>query len=752
MKTTETKISASIQRKNEQTQSLFFKKEGDPSVSESQHKLSPFGGGKGEESKKPFFSPTTIQPKLTIGEPNDKYEQEADRMAETVIQRLADPTSFSPSGGGQGEEPLSPSGGGKGEELNTHTSFSGGAGGGIQRKCTACEEEDRLQKMEGEEEMISKKEITLQRKPIFESNDDEITPSGGGKGEEHATFSSVGGVVGGTLQRKCATCETEDELIQEKSETNSTNTASSDLQSRLNSTKGSGSPLPQDTQSSMGTAFGTDFNGVRIHTDSSAVQMNKELGAQAFTHGSDIYFNSGKYDTSSTAGKRLLAHELTHTVQQGGGGEASLSCKFHEAKTPLIKIVNLVNKGFVQRQEHNNNKGAFYPESELIIPGTGEQSRSFQENEYPLIRQLELNPFCPLISEHDPAIDTEGNNFGISNNQTFLYNKPQNPEFKVSNNFESSSFKPQLFPKNPNKTYLNWLGHVEKLLIEKEKLGNEIRAEDSLDMNYWFARVYYHTTKAEVDAIKSGTYQYPIMKLQQVSNFYRLYRTNLINWFSGNKELVEKHWQAAFKTGDLIQNNIRNREEDKSQITGEDVFLALLPSIEAHIRMDLPRTISQVYTNYYEGIPCSSMEDFRNDYTLMDQIFEEAFFSLGEDIEKVVSFTDPANYGWIRRIAFNQLGSFFQTHSERQMSWEKAHILRGRLSLYAKNYPMLLSFELKQELTDKIKEQYPNLAEEAFEVGGWNFIGSFWEDFDWFKEPEEVIENETPISSPIIVK
>ncbi len=46
--------------------------------------------------------------------------------------------------------------------------------------------------------------------------------------------------------------------------------------------------------------------------------MNKGLGAQAFTHGSDIYFNEGKYDPDSNSGKRLLAHESTHTVQQGG--------------------------------------------------------------------------------------------------------------------------------------------------------------------------------------------------------------------------------------------------------------------------------------------------------------------------------------------------------------------------------------------------------------------------------------------------
>jgi len=65
----------------------------------------------------------------------------------------------------------------------------------------------------------------------------------------------------------------------------------------------------------MESRFGNDFSGVQVHTDSSSVQMNKELGAQAFTHGNDIYFGAGK----SPGKNELTAHELTHTIQQMGG-------------------------------------------------------------------------------------------------------------------------------------------------------------------------------------------------------------------------------------------------------------------------------------------------------------------------------------------------------------------------------------------------------------------------------------------------
>ncbi|MEM9214096.1 MAG: DUF4157 domain-containing protein [Cyanobacteria bacterium P01_F01_bin.150] len=89
------------------------------------------------------------------------------------------------------------------------------------------------------------------------------------------------------------------------------------IANQLNTSKGRGSPLDESTRSRMEPTFGADFSNVRIHTDSQAVQLNRDLGSQAFTHGSDIYFNNSKYNPQSKAGERLLAHELTHTVQQG---------------------------------------------------------------------------------------------------------------------------------------------------------------------------------------------------------------------------------------------------------------------------------------------------------------------------------------------------------------------------------------------------------------------------------------------------
>ncbi|HEY9850979.1 MAG TPA: DUF4157 domain-containing protein [Leptolyngbyaceae cyanobacterium] len=106
----------------------------------------------------------------------------------------------------------------------------------------------------------------------------------------------------------------EDSPVQAKAESEGKSSNNSNLESQLNGSKGGGSPLPDEVRSFMEPRFGADFSGVRVHTDGAAVQMNQELGAQAFAHGSDIYYGGGK----SPGKDELTAHELTHVVQQKG--------------------------------------------------------------------------------------------------------------------------------------------------------------------------------------------------------------------------------------------------------------------------------------------------------------------------------------------------------------------------------------------------------------------------------------------------
>ncbi|TFV58162.1 DUF4157 domain-containing protein [Mycobacterium sp. PS03-16] len=82
---------------------------------------------------------------------------------------------------------------------------------------------------------------------------------------------------------------------------------------------GGGSPLQADVRADMEGRFGHDFGEVRIHTDGAAHDSAKSVNAQAYTVGSNIVFQRDKYDPASHSGKHMLAHELTHVVQQRSG-------------------------------------------------------------------------------------------------------------------------------------------------------------------------------------------------------------------------------------------------------------------------------------------------------------------------------------------------------------------------------------------------------------------------------------------------
>jgi Domain of unknown function (DUF4157) len=189
------------------------------------------------------------QGRLTVSQPGDFYEQEADRVALQVM--------------------------GMSDRANNNA---------VQRETSPQEEEENLQ-------LKSLDNLAIQREEIPEEE------------------------------------EEEEELVQAKSSLQRFDdgglAASSDIANRLHSRKGEGSPLSGNVRNFMEPRFGFDFSNVKVHTDDEAVQMSRELGAQAFTYGSDVYFGTGK----SPGNNELTAHELTHVVQQVGGTQVKQSIK-----------------------------------------------------------------------------------------------------------------------------------------------------------------------------------------------------------------------------------------------------------------------------------------------------------------------------------------------------------------------------------------------------------------------------------------
>ena len=105
-------------------------------------------------------------------------------------------------------------------------------------------------------------------------------------------------------------------LIQAKASTKTT--ASRPVESAIAGARGQGQPLSDKTRGQMEGAFGADFGNVRVHTDERSDQLNQSLQSRAFTTGQDIFFKKGEFSPGSRGGQELLAHELTHVVQQNG--------------------------------------------------------------------------------------------------------------------------------------------------------------------------------------------------------------------------------------------------------------------------------------------------------------------------------------------------------------------------------------------------------------------------------------------------
>jgi hypothetical protein len=216
-----------------------------------------------------------IQAKLNIGEPNDKYEKEADETAAKVVQ-----------------------------QINTSSQ-----GQSVQRQ-ESMEEEDELQ-------MKSDVPI-LQRQESMEEEDE--------------------------LQMKS--------LIQRREDLGG-GVASTDLESSIQNARGSGQALEPNLQEEMGQAMGADFSGVRVHTDAQSDQLNKSIQAKAFTTGQDVFFRQGAYVPSSRNGQELIAHELTHVVQQNGKAvQRSFHTKQQKKEDSMREPIAAVDKHGEKKRQH----------------------------------------------------------------------------------------------------------------------------------------------------------------------------------------------------------------------------------------------------------------------------------------------------------------------------------------------------------------------------------------------------------------
>lgn len=248
------------------------------------------------------------------------------------------------------------------------------------------------------------------------------------------------------------------------------------------------------------------------------------------------------------------------------------------------------------------------------------------------------------------------------------------------------------YPANPKHCYQQLIEQVQAILHSLKVLYERLNAEK--DMKYWFAQVYYYVTDFELKEVQKGTYQYPIAKLQEVIDFYRIYQRNLYFWEKEKKEAMDANWLIAFREAEK-----RNEGRWLETFTME-IGNALIPSIEAHVRFDLARSICCVFKKHYAAIPGAGVSVFKPDFFAMDVIFQKSDQKLSKDINRAEDknswITDPTRVDFLQKIVISLIDNpiyqkmhtnspsltgklldelVFAMNTERDITWKKAEYL-----------------------------------------------------------------------------
>ncbi len=206
---------------------------------------------------------------------------------------------------------------------------------------------------------------------------------------------------------------------------------SSQMEGQLQSMQGGGHAMPEGLRVQMEGSFGHDFSNVRLHTDSAAADMSSSINAKAFTHGNDIYFNQGQFQPNTPAGQHLIAHELTHTVQQGG--------KVAREEGEALRITN---------KEHEKDDG--YDPMFILFSNDTRVKTDVSEEEINLTKR-----YCSLLGNHSIKVINPTDEML---NLIHAYNK----------DLDATKF---LFVKNFSKDFEDYLNdnNHEKIEFEKAK-------------------------------------------------------------------------------------------------------------------------------------------------------------------------------------------------------------------------------------------------------------------------------------------
>jgi hypothetical protein len=176
-----------------------------------------------------------------------------------------------------------------------------------------------------------------------------------------------------------------------------------DTAAAINSERGSGQQLDAGMAQKAGSVMGQDFSGVKVHTDGAADNLSRQIGAKAFTTGSDVFFQAGAYNPATSEGQHLISHELTHVVQQGASapalqGKMSVNDPNDQYEAEADSVADMV----MSHQEEPVQRQA--EEEEPLQMQEEEEPLQMQEEEEPLQMQEEEEPL--QMQEDEEAVQT----------------------------------------------------------------------------------------------------------------------------------------------------------------------------------------------------------------------------------------------------------------------------------------------------------------------------------------------------------
>ena len=271
-----------------------------------------------QTASKPFFAkagrgtffapvtrpaPSTVQTKMKVNKPGDKFEQEADNMADRVMRM---PTPASPLQTSQLQRQEAP------EENVQRQEEQEVQRQEVPEEKVQRQEKEEIQRQEMPEEGVQRQEApeeNIQRQEEEEIQRQEMPKEDVQRQE--APKEDVQRQEEEEVQRQ----EAQEEQLQRKG--SGVPSVQADTQSSIRNKTTGGQPLSADVRSHMEPRFGADFSNVRIHSDAEAASLSNRLSARAFTYQNHVFFSRDQYQPGTSEGKQLLAHELTHTIQQG---------------------------------------------------------------------------------------------------------------------------------------------------------------------------------------------------------------------------------------------------------------------------------------------------------------------------------------------------------------------------------------------------------------------------------------------------